>query len=423
MARKRKNIILAALDASFILGAVCTAAFYAFMHSPSMKGTLLHHYTTEHIAEYVIVSLTFWAIVDVLTKLFSFPRDYLSSRQSWLPERTGREPASNAALFLTEINERPRWLRESRIGRRFTRALQYVVENGATTDYREQLKNLARHDADRMHSSYTLLRFVVRITPVLGFLGTVVHFGTALNDITFDEMSDKLPMVVSEMGQAFNTTTAALASAMFIMFTQFVCEWIDRSILHSIDHTVEGELLNRFEVKDANILPFLNVVRSANDEAMGLIAANLDRQTAAWTQALGNVFERIDVRQQHESRAWSDALDALNSRHEEFDAVREERLRQIVSLVAEQQDRFMDRVQTTLDKALSMREDLRELGGTLGTLARGEGKLIELQSVLTDNLRVIHETQQIDDALHGLTAAIHLLTARHHGGPGQNAAA
>ena len=41
---------------------------------------------------------------------------------------------------------------------------------------------------------------------------------------------------------------------------------------------------------------------------------------------------------------------------------------------------------------------------------------------LTDNLRVIHETQQIDDALHGLTAAIHLLTARHQGGPQTKAA-
>src|SRR5690606_19646418 len=121
--------------------------------------------------------------------------------------------------------------------------------------------------------------------------------------------------------------------------------------------------------------------------------------------------------------AWSDALDALNSRHEELDAVREERLRQIVTQVGQQQDRFMDRVQTTLDKALSMRDDVRQLSDTLSSLARGEGKLIELQSVLTDNLRVIHETQQIDDALHGLTAAIHLLTARHHGGPGQSAAA
>jgi hypothetical protein len=164
-------------------------------------------------------------------------------------------------------------------------------------------------------------------------------------------------------------------------------------------------------------------VRTANEEALGMIAANLDRQTAAWTDAFNAIFARIDDRQRHESQAWSDALDALNSRHEELDAVREERLRQIVTQVGQQQDRFMDRVQTTLDKALSMRDDFRQLGDTLGALARGEGKLLELQSVLTDNLRVIHETQQIDDALHGLTAAIHLLTARHQSGPNHSAAA
>jgi hypothetical protein len=49
---------------------------------------------------------------------------------------------------------------------------------------------------------------------------------------------------------------------------------------------------------------------------------------------------------------------------------------------------------------------------TLHSIARGEGKLVELQGVLTDNLRLLHETLQIDEALHALTAAIHLLTAR-----------
>ncbi len=37
-----------------------------------------------------------------------------------------------------------------------------------------------------------------------------------------------------------------------------------------------------------------------------------------------------------------------------------------------------------------------------------------LAAVLADNLRVLRETQQIDEALHGLTAAIHLMTARHN---------
>jgi hypothetical protein len=46
-------------------------------------------------------------------------------------------------------------------------------------------------------------------------------------------------------------------------------------------------------------------------------------------------------------------------------------------------------------------------------IARGEGRLVELQQALADNLRLLHETHEIDKALHGLTAAIHLLTARN----------
>jgi hypothetical protein len=34
----------------------------------------------------------------------------------------------------------------------------------------------------------------------------------------------------------------------------------------------------------------------------------------------------------------------------------------------------------------------------------------------------VHETQQIDKALHGLTAAIHLITARQYQGPHSAAA-
>ena len=44
---------------------------------------------------------------------------------------------------------------------------------------------------------------------------------------------------------------------------------------------------------------------------------------------------------------------------------------------------------------------------------RGEGELVKLQAVLNQNLHGIRETQQIDQALHGLSAAIHLLTARY----------
>jgi biopolymer transport protein ExbB/TolQ len=418
----RKNSILRVLDVSFALGAACTIGFYALMLSPGMKDTLLHRYTTEHVVDYVIVSLFFWGLMDVIAKLCSFPRDVLALRREWLPERQGREDSSRATAHLATFTAAPPWLQTSRIGQRLTRALEYVVENGATTEYREYLQTLADRDADRTHANYTLIRFVVRVTPVLGFLGTVVHFGTALNGVSFDKMADQLGVVVSEMGQAFNTTTVALAAAMVMMFAQFICEWTDRSILHAVDRMAQRELFNRFEVRDANIPPLLGVVKAANDDALRMLAEQIDRQTGMWAEAFDAIVGRFDQRQRQEAESWNAALEALAARHEEYDAVREDRLRQLLELVDDRQQRFMSHIQDMLERAIALRDDFAHVGQAMESIARGEGRLVELQHVLADNLRVIHETQQIDDALHGLTAAIHLLTARHHGGMGQAAA-
>lgn len=412
MSRSRKNPLLAALDASFLLGAVCTAIFYAILLSPGMKDSTLHRYTTEHLVEYVVVALTFWGLADVLRKIASFPREILALRHQWMPKREGRVPASAAAGLLKLVDSQPTWLKESRIGRRFAAALEYVVENGAGNEFRDHLQLLAHHDSERMTASYTLIRFVVRITPVLGFLGTVVHFGTALNGITLDKMSDQLGVVVSEMGHAFNATTVALAAAMCMMFCQFVCEWIEKAILQHIDHTVEDELFNRFELKDASISPFLRVIKEANDDSLKLMAANLDNQTATWVEAFEMILQRLDARQKIEGHAWTQALETLHSRHESYDAVREERLRQILEAIGERQDRFMEQIHGAIDKAAMLRGDFSEVVKTVQGIAKGEGRLIELQATLADNLRVIHETRQIEDAVHGLTGAIHLLTAR-----------
>ncbi|WP_428305922.1 MotA/TolQ/ExbB proton channel family protein [Lacipirellula sp.] len=422
MSRSRKNPVLAALDASFLIGAVCSAIFYAIMLSPAMKDSTLHRYTTEHLVEYVVVILTFWGLADVLRKLASFPREILALRQKWVPERKRRVPAMVATSLLEDVEAKPKWLRESRIGRRYVDAFSYVIENGADSNFRDHLQLLAHHDSERMNGSYTLIRFVVRITPVLGFLGTVVHFGTALNGITLDKMSDQLGVVVSEMGQAFNATTVALAAAMCMMFCQFVCEWIEKAILQSVDRNVEEELFNRFELKDASISPFLSVIKEANEDANKLMAANLETQTATWIEAFEMILQRLDARQKQEGQAWTQALETLHSRHESYDAVREERLRQILDAIGESQDRFMGQIHATIDKAALLRNDFSEVVRTIHGIAQGEGRLLELQATLSDNLRLIHETRQFEDAVHGLTGAIHLLTARH-GGDGRKSAA
>ena len=259
-----------------------------------------------------------------------------------------------------------------------------------------------------------LIRFVSGVSPVLGFLGTVIHFGTALSGISFDDLVERLPGVVSEMGSAFNTTTCALAAAMTMMFSLFVCERIERGIVHAIDRFIERELLNRFEIKDPSILPFLSVVQSANQEALTAIDATLKGQIEIWGRTLDAVFQRFDQRQQHELQSWQTALDVLQQRHEAYDSSLEERLHQSLVMVDDKQEQHLSLIQTTVEKAVAVRDDFAGLARSLETIARGEGKLAETQAVLSDNLRVLRETQQIDEALHGLTAAIHLMTARQN---------
>ena len=90
----RKNSVLKVLDVSFLLGAASTVGFYAVMMSPAMKGTLIHRCTTEHIVDYVIVSLFFWGLMDVLGKLLAFPREIAALRYEWIQGHIGREDAS-----------------------------------------------------------------------------------------------------------------------------------------------------------------------------------------------------------------------------------------------------------------------------------------------------------------------------------------
>jgi hypothetical protein len=346
--------------------------------------------------------------------LLSFPREILSLRQEWLPPRQGREPMAQAHVLLDEVRARPRWLLESRVGRRLVAALEYVTERCSAKDYREHLRYLSEQDEDNSHAAYVLIRFVIGVTPVLGFLGTVIHFGTALSGISFNEMTEKLPVVVGEMGTAFNTTSVALIAAMTMMFSLFVCQRIERSLLRSVDRLVDRELLRRFEFKDPSITPFLSALTSANDEALAAINSTLQRQIEIWVAALDSVFQRFDDRQQHEFQNWQRVLEAFDQRHEAHDLSLHDQLRQSIVLVDSRHETQFAQIQALLERAVGARDDFAAFLKTLDEISRGEGQLLELQESLSENLRVLHETQQIDKALHGLTAAIHLITARHH---------
>ncbi len=423
MSSPRPVSMFRTIDPSLLWGAIGTAVFYAVvLLVPGMQDTLLHRYTTEHFVEYVIVAVFAWGLADVALKLKSFPGERMALRQNWLPPRQGREPLSNAVAMLERIRKQPRWVLETKIGRRLISALSYLTERGSSEEFDKHLEYLAEQEEDQTHGNYSVIRFVMGVSPVLGFLGTVLHFGSALSGNSLDELADRLPQVVSEMGSAFNTTTVALASAMAMTFALFACERFERGTMRAVDRYVGRELLNRFEVKDPAVVPFIGTLEAAHGEALSAIERNIQAQVSIWSSALDSVFERFEQRQLEEIHSWQEALKILEQRHAVHDQQLESRLSQSMALVDSKHAQHLNQIQGMLERGLALREDMGALTKAIEGLGHGEGLLVEQQRLLSDNLRLLNESHQLEDALHSVTAAMHMMTARHGLNPKRDAA-
>jgi hypothetical protein len=413
---KPSGSMLRMMDPSFVLAAVGTVVFYGIVLQPSMHGSVLHRYTTEHVVEYAIVALFIWGMIDICFKCARFPREFRALRAEWLPPCRSREPITVVESLLQRLRSLPKWQQESRLGLCLIEMLDIIAEKGSIKDCRDDHNRLMEREDDRLHNDYILLRFVVGVTPILGFLGTVVHFGTALSGMSFDEMTEKLPVVVAEMGMAFNTTTVALAVAMSTMFLMFLCERIERGLMGSVDRFVTREVINRFEVAEQNqqlFDPFLETLRSAHETALRSVATSLERQFNTWGTHLEGLLQRFDAHQESASQAWQNALTVLQERQETYAAASDERLQNTLNLIDSAESRHLMAIKTIIDEAASFREDVVGFSNALESVAREEGQLAEVQNSLASNLRVLQQSGQIDEALHGLTAAIHLMTVRH----------
>jgi biopolymer transport protein ExbB/TolQ len=395
------------------VAALLTVAFYVIVNREFPAGSMIHRYTTEHVVEYVVVAFFIWGIVDVVFKLCGFPLEVLALRQPGLPVRSGKDEVSKARQLYAELQSRPKWFLDSRYGQRLQKALGYLQEKESADGFHDYLRYLAIQDEDRTHGNYGLVRFICWVAPVLGILGTVIHFGSAFGGLSVDEIGDNLAKVVGEIGTAFNTTTVALAAAITMMFSLFMCEKTERGIIHSISRRVDLELLNRFEVVDESLTPFLHAVQAGNHATLKALDGQLEKQLQLWTAAFQRVQQESEKRLHAHAQLWEQSLTKVHTQFEQSDTQREQKLLRLLGNLQTQRGEQKTESQAMLAQMTGLQTHFAKLVESLSGLNRSEGELARLQQTLAQNLHNIRETQQLDQALHGLTAAIHLLTARH----------
>src|SRR5690349_12071850 len=106
------------IDGSVSLAILLIIGFYGLMSWEGMNGSIIHKYTTEHGTEYVIVAMLAWGFADLALRCLGFRTELRALKQEWLPPRQGPEPATQATAFYAQVQELPKWMLATRLGKR-----------------------------------------------------------------------------------------------------------------------------------------------------------------------------------------------------------------------------------------------------------------------------------------------------------------
>ncbi len=377
---------------AFMLGMAVTGIYYFIVHQPFMHDSILHSYTTHHITEYAIVWLFFWANAEHFFAHRNASREWKALQRNWLPQREGLEEPEHAGELLHALKQNHAPASGTLMFYRIQSALRFVFERRSADGFREYLETLAARDADEVFERYGFSRFVTAILPIVGLIGTVVHFGTALSGLSMDGLSEKLPAMLSGMGTAFNTTFTAMSGLAVTMLIRFLIERRENGAVIKINAFMEDELLYRFKSVDGNLTPFIDAIQ--------------ETQTHMLT-ALGTYEQRL-------AQEWQRRLDVTQARWEQVDQRQEENLVQFLRVIEKQQRQHVSEIQKVNADLTTAQQMMNQVAQSIVA----DGRLLELQERLVENLTILRQSQQLESAMHELTAAIHLFTARqastHH---------
>jgi biopolymer transport protein ExbB/TolQ len=451
-------------------GALTWGVYAAIPHAGEWR-PLLERYLAGHPVEYVQVLLFLVGLVFLAFKSWSL----LTERHGleWaVPALRAPVQLPLAARSLRErLAELPPALLKTSSARRLADLADYLQHRSDADGLEGHSQQLSEQALDRQHAEYAQLQTIIWAVPILGFLGTVMGITLSIANITPDQLETSLDSVTGGLAIAFDTTAVALVQSIVLVFAAFFVKRSESRLLDELDRQVFKSLVSPLCGAARQASPMVEAETAAARELLSHTETLINQQTDLWRESVEGLRNRwtqtIASQQQELSTALSAGMqDSLGShaqllaqiRTECLDACREftataadqlaETRTQHASLQqqsieawqmawrslqaemaadrSQQQDGlralqagFAAEVQTAVEQLRATTaaierqyEALHRQTELLSEIVGQEEQLAGLQSRLTENLQSLHTAETIQESVHSLTAAIHLLTAR-----------
>jgi hypothetical protein len=405
--------------AAFILGLPLAAALLALLHFGPLRHTPAHRYVTHPIENVEIV--VFCCALGVLaSKAWGSRAQRQALAARILPTWDGQPlPPSKAPALLAEVSRLPASLRNTWVVRRTAAILDFVCSRRTAASQDDEMHYLSDSDAMALENSFSLINFLIWSLPILGFLGTVLGIAEAVTNVTPEVLENSISSVTGGLALAFDTTGLALGLTLSVMFLKFLTDRREQAVLEEVDRFCEVHLKHRFARAGADSGPFVSAVQQNSEVLLKATEQLVRRQADVWAQALAATeAQRRQAEQQSQEQltsALAIALDRTLTSHQQRLAALERQTQGQTTEVMGALATLAERVGAQQAALVPVANGMQVLGRALAGIKEGEGQLLALQQTLVQNLAVLSASGSFEEAVHSLTAAIHLLTARAAG--------
>jgi biopolymer transport protein ExbB/TolQ len=401
--------------AAFIIGVPLGLGILAFVQYGPMEESIKRY--VSHEVEWVEVVMFACALGALFAKLIRQPLERRAFGARMLPARQGPAvPIAEASSLLAAVSRLPRRLQNTLLGRRISAVLEFLCQRGSAAELDDQLRALSDNDAIAQENSYALIRFITWAIPILGFLGTVLGITKSISGIDPDKLEHDLSSVTDGLAFAFDCTALALGLTMITMFCTFLVERVEQGTLEGVDRYTEQNLAHRFQRIAADSGPFVEIVRQNSQQLVEATEKLVRRQAELWAQTVAEADKRrvegAQAQQESLTAGLEMALEKTLEHHQQRLLALEkhslsqtaglvEKLAMVAHLVQDQQAEMGRIAAATAAHA-----------EVISRLQDSEHHLLQLQETLNRNLNVLAGAGSFEQAVHSLTAAVHLLTAR-----------
>ncbi len=200
-------------------------------------------------AEFVIF---FWGLGILFLKSRKNRRQRDALLLEVLPATIGAQiKEDNVGRFIAHLYKLPEHLRDSMMVNRIRKGLEFFEARKNNSEVAMMLNAQSNVDANRIASSYSLLKVFLWALPILGFIGTVLGLSYAMAGFGSTDLTDITALkaavraITAGLAGAFNTTLLGLILSMLLIFPMSAVEKSEEDCLTDIDAFCNESMLPR----------------------------------------------------------------------------------------------------------------------------------------------------------------------------------